>query len=535
MPRKKNPHSIPYVKPDYHSGNKKKSNDELNNDDYPKKKIKLRSSLDIYNRLIHDKTLNIDLNNVNIGYSDHVLGDQEMCILDWTMIDKGGDIPMHHILYFILILDNKNKIILWDRKSKLDRLYGSGMTNDQQRFNLVINSTKIRNNQKSQKKNKKKKKKILSHDELKQNDDNNNEEMKMVSNINKMPKQLLQKDEMVKKYFPRYPTTDDGFVESFDINDTQNWLKYLNYYGLVVIKVLNEKESNKTINSMFNELYHRTLHLKKQNNDNTHKTYKVDKNNPWTWTKYNWPSPYGKFLTDRPAFSKQAFKNRCSQKMHFIWSKIFETKELNVTIENWGIQRGTVNLKFIDPKTNKITTTIKDESKWRRNLRPHWDVNPWTYSENTQSKYWINLYQGALALSEQRLIDGTHLTLPGCARFLKKWCQENKANDISHSAFKHNISFDDGIIKYMQAIPLRKGEMVIWNFGQLHANTKNMSDKMRLSQYMRMIPSQKKYIQRDRRSVQQQSEKYKNDLNIEEIMGDEMDERMKKLLGLKKW
>ena len=129
MPRKTNPHSTPYVKPDYHSQNKQKGD---NNDDdihfKQKKKIQLRSSLDIYNRLIHDKTLNIDLNNVFIGYSDHVLGDQEMCILNWVMIDKGGDIPMHHILYFTFILNNGNKLILWDRQTKLDRLYGSGIT-----------------------------------------------------------------------------------------------------------------------------------------------------------------------------------------------------------------------------------------------------------------------------------------------------------------------------------------------------------------------------------------------------------------------
>eukprot|EP00483_Globobulimina_turgida_P012928 UN12952 len=86
----------------------------------------------------------------------------------------------------------------------------------------------------------------------------------------------------------------------------------------------------------------------------------------------------------------------------------------------------------------------------------------------------------------------------------------------------------------MQAIPLRKGEMVIWDFGQLHANTKNMSNRMRLSQYIRMIPSETKYIQRDRRCVQQQMEKYKDDVDIHKIMG-AMNDRTAKLCGLKEW
>ena len=87
----------------------------------------------------------------------------------------------------------------------------------------------------------------------------------------------------------------------------------------------------------------------------------------------------------------------------------------------------------------------------------------------------------------------------------------------------------------MQPIPLRKGEMVIWNMGQLHANTKNFSDKMRLSQYMRMLPAEPKYIKRDARSIQQQMEKYKNDIDVLKIMGQEIDETTKKLMGFEEW
>eukprot|EP01084_Bolivina_argentea_P099298 178504_1 len=113
MPKKKNPRSG-YVKPDYHSQNKLKQND----DPSKQQKIKLRSSLDIYNRLMHDETLGIDLNNVLIGYSDTVLGDQEKTISQWIMIDKGGDVPMHHILYFTLHLNNGKRLKIWDRATR---------------------------------------------------------------------------------------------------------------------------------------------------------------------------------------------------------------------------------------------------------------------------------------------------------------------------------------------------------------------------------------------------------------------------------
>mmetsp|Transcript_13095 Transcript_13095/g.11678 ORF Transcript_13095/g.11678 Transcript_13095/m.11678 type:complete len:446 (-) Transcript_13095:25-1362(-) len=445
-----------------------------------------------------------------------------MCILDWIMIDNGGDIPMHHILYFIFILNNGNKLILWDRKTKLDRLFGSGITNQKQKFNVIMNSTKIKNIQSQNKQNKKKK--------TKQNkNENNNDEMK-IANISKMTKEIFVDDEIINKFFPRYPITDDGFVQSFDINHSDKWIKYLNHYGFVVIKVFNEKQINKTVNSMFDEIYDRTIELQEYND---RKIYKVDIDNPFTWNSFNFPKPFGKFLTDRPAFSKQAFKNRTSKKMHFIWSTIFGTKKLNCTIENWGIQRGTTNLNFVDPEKNKLIKKVKEEVKWRRNLRAHWDINPWTYSQNLESKEWCCLYQGALALSDQRMIDGTHLNLPGCTRFLKQWCDNNKGEN--NNPYRHNINFNDDLIKYMQPIPLRKGEMVIWNMGQLHANTKNFSDRMRLSQYLRMLPAESKYIKRDARSIQQQMEKYKDDVDVLKIMGQGMDETTKKLMGFEDW
>eukprot|EP01083_Nonionella_stella_P165339 549780_1 len=90
------------------------------------KPLRLRTSLDIYNRLLHDRTLDINLKNVFIGYTDNdnaIKRTSEMCILSWVMVNKGGDIPMHHIVYFCLILNDRSKLMIWDRHKKLDRLY----------------------------------------------------------------------------------------------------------------------------------------------------------------------------------------------------------------------------------------------------------------------------------------------------------------------------------------------------------------------------------------------------------------------------
>jgi ectoine hydroxylase-related dioxygenase (phytanoyl-CoA dioxygenase family) len=46
----------------------------------------------------------------------------------------------------------------------------------------------------------------------------------------------------------------------------------------------------------------------------------------------------------------------------------------------------------------------------------------------------------------------------------------------------------DPMHEHTQRIPLRKGEMVIWNTAQAHANFANYSNKLRLIQFVRMMP-----------------------------------------------
>lgn len=122
-----------YAKPDYHSQNKKHTNnDDASLNKKGKKKNKLRTSYDVYKRLVHDPNIGIDLNYISIGYEDGKDGNKqisEVPFLHWKMIEDGGDIPMHRIEYFVLYLIDGEQIIIWEKKSKLDRLYLSGDAN----------------------------------------------------------------------------------------------------------------------------------------------------------------------------------------------------------------------------------------------------------------------------------------------------------------------------------------------------------------------------------------------------------------------
>ena len=136
MPRKKRSE---YVKPDYHANNNKKR--QTDNESKKKQKVKLRTSLDIYNRLMHDTTLNIDLSNVRIGYVDK-MGRKivEVEVSKWRMISMGGDIPLHCIMYFVLTLSNGQTLKIWDRETRLDRLYCSGNTVKEQSLRCILKS-----------------------------------------------------------------------------------------------------------------------------------------------------------------------------------------------------------------------------------------------------------------------------------------------------------------------------------------------------------------------------------------------------------
>eukprot|EP01084_Bolivina_argentea_P211175 359265_1 len=105
------------------------------------KRHKLRTSSDVYKRLLWDQTLGFKQEAVVIGYINSISNEiEEVSLLQWTPIDKGGDIPMHHITYFALYINDKHKFILWDKRTRLDRLFGSGNTCKKDTFRHVLPS-----------------------------------------------------------------------------------------------------------------------------------------------------------------------------------------------------------------------------------------------------------------------------------------------------------------------------------------------------------------------------------------------------------
>ncbi|CAE8621646.1 unnamed protein product [Polarella glacialis] len=278
------------------------------------------------------------------------------------------------------------------------------------------------------------------------------------------PPQKHRSEDEWRALFPRYPSssTDDGYLLCFEPSNVDGIREALQKFGLCVVRVLTASQCEETVIGMFEEV-------------NALRAYygvvgpPVDPHNAATWQSENWPSKNRYLVKDR-ALHKQAFANRCNGCIYEVFAAIFRERRLHVSVDNWGIARG-----------------ARDNPDWAVALRPHWDVSPWRFVEDVQQGLDPG-YQGLVALTDQNLETGCHLTLPGCTHFMEQWCAERRQDWVgANQSFK--AAEDDPVVPYMQPVPLRRGEMVIWSCGQLHASIGSSSQDMRLVQYIRMYPA----------------------------------------------
>lgn len=90
----------------------------------------LRPAKDILARIRHDPAL--DESEWLVGYHDRLEGVMEMDVSAWKGDFSDEEwIPQHRILYFRKKADDLERR-MWDRESRLDRLFGSGVVADQQ-------------------------------------------------------------------------------------------------------------------------------------------------------------------------------------------------------------------------------------------------------------------------------------------------------------------------------------------------------------------------------------------------------------------
>jgi len=279
--------------------------------------------------------------------------------------------------------------------------------------------------------------------------------------------------------FPRYPISpEDGFSKSFAPDQVSDIRDTLSKFGLVVVRVFSKETCQATIAAMFEEI--------NSMESTTRKEYLHPEIHD-TWKNCNWPNGAKKFLVPRPAFHLQAFANRVDQNIYSVFSNLWQEHRLRVSIDNWGVTRGSTSLLLND--YDGLPQRV-DKPRWGKGISPHWDYNPWLFVREVEQGRNPG-YQGVVALNDHVPGMGCHRTLPGGMPFLRQWTLEHGCPEgmTERKRQSHRPKENDPILQYMQEIPLRRGDLLIWSWGQLHATANNESDTMRLHQYMRMFPA----------------------------------------------
>ena len=270
-------------------------------------------------------------------------------------------------------------------------------------------------------------------------------------------------EEDLTRLFPAYPSSNEpchcekaknegkcecNYLLSFDVEDHEQIKHYLDVYGVCIVRLLDEETCQKTVDSFFEEANQKA------------KYQPIDINNPESWESTNWPGR-GKFLFDTPAFTQQAYDNRTNEKFYKLSAYLFNEPKLYCSIDNWGLFRPTRNISFskehftkwqngrvakgnlfeeksydfdknekLPPPENFIenyhavehaTHVVMDRPDWRRNLRPHWDVNPWIFHKETLRKE-TQLLQSLVALVDCT-DNGSFACVPCSHRYIpSKFC-----------------------------------------------------------------------------------------------------------------
>lgn len=63
---------------------------------------------------------------------------------------------------------------------------------------------------------------------------------------------------------------------------------------------------------------------------------------------------------------------------------------------------------------------------------------------------------------------GGFLCVPGSTPFLEEWTSHKQAPHLKPISIR--VPEDDKMLEFKQQVPLRKGQMVVWDSGQAHAN-----------------------------------------------------------------
>eukprot|EP00039_Didymoeca_costata_P008747 m.115730 g.115730 ORF g.115730 m.115730 type:complete len:373 (+) comp14214_c0_seq8:67-1185(+) len=298
-----------------------------------------------------------------------------------------------------------------------------------------------------------------------------------------------------KELIPPVPRDEEDprYARSYDPNNTEQWLPFLEAYGYVVLRGVAGEDECDLVSSEYQNRVNALRH-EKQARGGKLSGPDIDFRVPSleAWATDNWPVK-SKFLMKEPALGRQAFATRTSPRMHDVWSHVFGSRRLWSSVDAFGTMRATKQI----PSLN--TSTVEDRPDWEVALKPHWDCNPWRYQREVD-KGRSRMYQGLVALVDSTEEVGGFCVVPGTSKHLPIWLARMPEPNGS-GRLKSFHPTDSCFRERMQRVPVRKGDLVIWDTGSVHGNYRNTSSTtMRLCLYVRYMPADARSIDFDTRA-----------------------------------
>ncbi|KAF0972300.1 hypothetical protein FDP41_009203 [Naegleria fowleri] len=336
--------------------------------------------------------------------------------------------------------------------------------------------------------------------------------------------------------------SDPTFTKSFDpLTQMDQAKEFFREWGFAVFRnVLNSEQVEKSIQDVMDYLESgQVLNTYAGDLLKRHET-QLKRENPSTWINSNWPSMKEEgILGVPPVFTKQAMDNRQQELLYHVFKEMTD------------LRRMVVPKKKTEEKLVVVDTEVKDfpEHKSKRNV--HFDRNPWSYvydlnslsgafphdylylpgfcvEYNEAGRYddGIVKLQALLNFVDNREQDGGFIIVPKFHKYFLQWVQATKKTlgAKHHSSFLVLNSIQKEIAEKGVRLPLRAGDLLIWDIVMPHGSAPNDSDRYRLCQFLKMFPAQP--LKKERMKVIQKAV----DLN-----GMQLTELGAKLFGLKEW
>eukprot|EP01087_Luapelamoeba_hula_P024522 TRINITY_DN9360_c0_g1_i1.p1 TRINITY_DN9360_c0_g1~~TRINITY_DN9360_c0_g1_i1.p1 ORF type:complete len:446 (+),score=103.34 TRINITY_DN9360_c0_g1_i1:16-1353(+) len=295
---------------------------------------------------------------------------------------------------------------------------------------------------------------------------------------------------------------DEGFVQSFTLDQTEEFKAFFDKYGFVVVNgVISDQDCDASVEEIWNEVKSFSKDLVNQEDADS-----------WDF----WPSKGAGILGDDIAAQTMAWKNRANPNLHKVFATLIGTPELLSSVDRYGIMRPTKDVLINGTKLDK--PGWRTQEKWF-----HWDLNPWKWckvrwppvdpaieqeirtklaaawddpgratimlitenNDNSDFKGYEKV-QGLVAFTNSYENSGGFQTVPGFHNFLPQWAGQtrrySKADFVS-------VRKEDTLVEHAQRISMRKGSLVVWSSRMPHCNYPNDSAGWRYNQYIKMFPS----------------------------------------------